>query len=53
MGICAGGGCRANAAINARRIKAVGTVSAVNIDLTFCNRWHNNVKSGDAKWFKS
>jgi dipeptidyl aminopeptidase/acylaminoacyl peptidase len=35
MGICAGGGYTANAAINDRRIKAVGTVSAVNIGSMF------------------
>lgn len=37
MGICAGGGYTANAAINDRRIKAVGTVSAVNIGSMFRN----------------
>jgi fermentation-respiration switch protein FrsA (DUF1100 family) len=31
MGICAGAGYTANAAIQDRRIKAIGTVSAVNI----------------------
>lgn len=48
MGICAGGGYAANAAINDRRIKAVGTVSAVNIGSMFRNGWDNNVKSADA-----
>jgi len=37
MGICAGGGYTANAAMNDRRIKAVGTVSAVNIGSMFRN----------------
>ena len=35
MGICADGGYTANAAINDRRIKAVGTVSAANIGSMF------------------
>ena len=35
MGICAGAGYTANAAINDRRIKAVGTVSMVNIGQMF------------------
>lgn len=48
MGICAGGGYTANAAINDRRIKAVGTVSAVNIGSMFRNGWDNNIKSEDA-----
>jgi len=48
MGICAGGGYTANAAINDRHIKAVGTVSAVNIGSMFRNRWDNNIKSADA-----
>jgi uncharacterized protein len=48
MGICAGGGYTANAAINDRRIKAVGTVSAVNIGSMFRNGWNNNIKSADA-----
>src|SRR5262245_48772845 len=48
MGICAGGGYTANAAINDRRIKAVGTVSAVNIGSMFRNGWDNNIKSADA-----
>lgn len=39
MGICAGGGYTANAAINDRRIRAVGTVSAVNIGSMFRNGW--------------
>lgn len=48
MGICAGGGYTANAAINDKRIKAVGTVSAVNIGSMFRNGWDNNVKDADA-----
>ncbi len=48
MGICAGGGYTANAAINDRRIKAVGTVSAVNIGSMFRNGWDNDVDSKDA-----
>ena len=37
MGICAGAGYSANAAINDRRIKALGTVSMVNIGKMFRN----------------
>lgn len=48
MGICAGGGYTANAAINDHRIKAVGMVSAVNIGQMFRNGWENNVKDADA-----
>ncbi|MFC6446599.1 alpha/beta hydrolase [Shinella zoogloeoides] len=48
MGICAGAGYTANAAIQDRRIKAVGTVSAVNIGSMFRNGWENNVASIDA-----
>lgn len=48
IGICAGAGYTANAAINDRRIKAVGTVSAVNIGSMFRNGWDNNVRSIDA-----
>ena len=48
MGICAGAGYTANAAINDRRIKAVGTVSLVNIGQMFRNGWENNVKDADA-----
>ncbi len=48
MGICAGGGYTANAAIDDRRIKAVGTVSAVNIGQMFRNGWENTVKDADA-----
>ncbi len=48
MGICAGAGYTANAAINDHRIKAVGTVSAVNIGSMFRNGWDNNVKDADA-----
>ncbi|RAJ76485.1 hypothetical protein CLV59_1084 [Chitinophaga dinghuensis] len=48
MGICAGGGYTANAAINDHRIKAVGAVSAVNIGSMFRNGWENNVKDADS-----
>lgn len=48
MGICAGAGYTANAAINDPRIKAVGTVSAVNIGQMFRNGWENNIKDRDA-----
>ncbi|WP_226581567.1 alpha/beta hydrolase [Acuticoccus sediminis] len=48
MGICAGAGYTANAAINDRRIKAVGTVSAVNIGSMFRNGWDNTIASIDA-----
>ncbi|QHD69367.1 alpha/beta fold hydrolase [Sphingobium yanoikuyae] len=48
MGICAGAGYTANAAIQDRRIRAIGTVSAVNIGSMFRNGWDNSVKSIDA-----
>lgn len=48
MGICAGAGYSANAAINDRRIKALGMVSAVNIGQMFRNGWDNTVKDADA-----
>lgn len=48
FGICAGGGYTCNAAINDHRIKAVGTVSAVNIGQMFRNGWDNNIKDADA-----
>lgn len=48
MGICAGAGYTANAAIQDRRIRAIGTVSAVNIGAMFRNGWENNVNSIDA-----
>lgn len=48
MGICAGAGYTANAAIQDRRIKAIGTVSAVNIGSMVRNGWENTVKSIDA-----
>ena len=47
MGICAGRGYTANAAINGRRVKAVGTVTNVNIGSMFGNGWDNNIKSAD------
>ncbi len=49
MGICAGAGYTANAAINDPRIKAVGTVSAVNIGQMFRNGWTNEVADKDAE----
>ena len=48
MGICAGAGYTVNAAINDRRIKAVGTVSMVNIGQMFRNGWLGDVKDADA-----
>ncbi len=48
MGVCAGAGYTANAAINDRRIKAVGMVSAVNIGAMFRNGWDNSIKDADA-----
>lgn len=48
MGICAGAGYTANAAINDPRIKAVGTVSMVNIGQMFRNGWTNDVADADA-----
>lgn len=51
MGICAGAGYTANAAINDPRIKAVGAVSAVNIGQMFRNGFTNEVKSADAAPF--
>ena len=45
MGICAGAGYTVNAAIQDRRIKAIGTVSAVNIGSMFRKGWENNVTS--------
>ncbi|MBV8326371.1 alpha/beta hydrolase [Chryseobacterium sp.] len=48
MGICAGAGYAANAAMNDHRIKAVGMISAVNIGSMFRNGWENNVKDHDA-----
>ncbi|MEU2799527.1 alpha/beta hydrolase [Streptomyces sp. NPDC006863] len=48
MGICAGAGYTANAAIDDPRIKAVGTVSLVNIGQMFRNGWTNDVADADA-----
>ncbi|UPG93881.1 alpha/beta hydrolase [Luteibacter aegosomatissinici] len=48
MGICAGAGYTANAAINDGRIKAVGTVSMVNIGQMFRNGWQNTITDADA-----
>ena len=47
IGICAGAGYSANAAINDRRIKALGTVSMVNIGQMFRNGWENTVQDHD------
>lgn len=44
-GICAGAGYTANAAINDPRIKAVGTVSAVNIGAMFRHGWDGSLPS--------
>ncbi|WP_300428560.1 alpha/beta hydrolase [uncultured Thalassolituus sp.] len=48
MGVCAGAGYSANAAINDRRIRALGMVSAVNIGQMFRNGWENNVSDAEA-----
>ncbi|MCT1367360.1 alpha/beta hydrolase [uncultured Kocuria sp.] len=48
MGICAGAGYTANAAIDDPRMKAVGTVSMVNIGQMFRNGWTNDVADSDA-----
>ncbi len=48
MGICAGAGYSANAAINDKRIKALGTVSLVNIGQMFRNGWDNDVQDSEA-----
>ena len=52
-GICAGGGYTVNAAINDKRIKAVGTVSAVNIGHMFSKGWLGDQDMKDAiKWLE-
>lgn len=48
MGICAGAGYTANAAINDRRLKAIATVSAVNIGSMFRNGWDNSLTDAAA-----
>lgn len=48
MGICVGAGYSVNAAINDPRIKAVGTVSMVNIGHNFRNGWDGSVADADA-----
>lgn len=48
MGICVGGGYSINAAINDPRIKAVGTVSMVNIGQMFRNGWDGSGADADA-----
>ncbi|RDW33337.1 Alpha/Beta hydrolase protein [Yarrowia lipolytica] len=42
LGVCASGGYTVNAAINDRRIKAVGTVSAVSIGFMYRAGWNGN-----------
>lgn len=48
MGVCAGGGYTVNAAINDHRIKALATVSAVNIGAMFRRGWDNSLADEDA-----
>jgi fermentation-respiration switch protein FrsA (DUF1100 family) len=48
MGICAGAGYSANAAINDPRIKAVGTVSMVNMGQLYRNGWTGDTSDADA-----
>lgn len=48
MGVCAGAGYSANAAINDRRIKALAMVSAVNIGQMFRNGWDGSVADATA-----
>ncbi|QYK04624.1 alpha/beta hydrolase [Shewanella zhangzhouensis] len=48
MGVCAGAGYSANAAINDRRIKALAMVSAVNIGQMFRNGWDGSVADAAA-----
>lgn len=48
MGICAGAGYTVNAAIDDPRIRAVGTVSMVNIGQMFRNGWTNDIADVDA-----
>lgn len=47
-GICAGGGCTVNAAINDHRIKAVAVISTVNIGAMYRNGWDGSIKDADA-----
>lgn len=48
VGICAGAGYTANAAINDHRIKAVAGISTVNIGAMYRNGWDGSVKDADA-----
>lgn len=48
MGICAGAGYTVSAAIDDPRIRAVGTVSMVNIGQMFRNGWTNDIADADA-----
>ena len=48
FGVCAGGGYTVNAAIQDHRIKAVGTVSAVNYGQMLRNGWDNKSRPMDA-----
>lgn len=47
LGICAGGGYTINAAMTERRIKAVGTVSAVDIGLTTRKGWNGDTPEAE------
>jgi fermentation-respiration switch protein FrsA (DUF1100 family) len=48
LGVCAGGGYAANAAMVDRRIRALGTVSAVNYGAMFRNGWTGTENPGQA-----
>ncbi|NSL87022.1 alpha/beta hydrolase [Chitinophaga sp. Mgbs1] len=48
VGICGGGGYTINAAINDHRIKAVGTISVLNVGAVFRNGWANTTRDADA-----
>ncbi|MGC4029941.1 MAG: alpha/beta hydrolase [Steroidobacteraceae bacterium] len=47
LGVCAGGGYATNAAVIDTRIKALGTVSAVNYGQMYRNGWDNTAKPQD------
>lgn len=48
LGVCAGGGYATNAAVIDTRIKALGTVSAVNYGQMYRHGWDNTTKSQDS-----